>query len=74
MSQSGRHDPREALNRLTPAEREVQQASIEGDRQTLRVDAIVPGVMALIYLGLLLYFRSLGGYKVIHLEDLEHRK
>jgi hypothetical protein len=38
------------------------------------VDAIVPGVMALIYLGLLLYFRSLGGYKVIHLEDLEHRK
>jgi MFS family permease len=74
LIQSGRLDPREALDRLTPAEREVQQASIEGDRQTLRVDAIVPGVMALIYLGLLLYFRSLGGYKVIHLEDLEHRK
>jgi hypothetical protein len=74
LSQSGRHDPQEALNRLTPAEREVQQASIAGDRQTLRVDAIVPAVMALIYLGLLLYFRGLGGYKVIHLEDLEHRK
>jgi hypothetical protein len=74
LIQSGRLDPREALDRLNPAEREVQQASIEGDRQTLKVDAIVPGVMALIYLGLLLYFRSLGGYKVIHLEDLEHRK
>lgn len=67
LSQSGTH---EGLDRLTPAEREVQQASIEGDRQTLRVDAVVPGVMALIYLGLLLYFRGLGGYKVIHLEDL----
>ena len=64
------HDPQEGLSRLTPAEREVQQASIEGDRQTLRVDAVVPGVMALIYVGLLLYFRGLGGYKVIHLEDL----
>jgi MFS family permease len=68
--QESSQDPQEGLGRLTPAEREVQQASIEGDRQTLRVDAVVPGVMALIYLGLLLYFRGLGGYKVIHLEDL----
>jgi MFS family permease len=67
--QESDHDPQEALGRLTPAERQVQQASIEGDRQTLRVDAVVPGVMALIYVGLLVYFRRLGGYKVIHLED-----
>ena len=70
LIQSG-GDPRVALDRLTPAEREVQAASTEGDRQTLAVDALVPAVMALIYLALLVYFRSIGGYKVMHFEDLD---
>ena len=49
----------------------IRNASIQGDRQTLTVDAVIPAVMALIYLGLLIYFRSIGGYKAVHLEGAE---
>ena len=40
----------------------------KGDRQTLAADAVIPAVMALVFLGLLIYFRSIGGYKAVHLE------
>jgi hypothetical protein len=46
----------------------VHAASIQGDRQTLTVDAVIPAVMALIYLGLLIYFRSIGGYRAVQIE------
>ena len=46
----------------------MQAASIQGDRETLKADAVIPATMALIYLGLLIYFRSIGGYKAVHLE------
>ena len=71
VNYAGNRDPRLALAQLTPAERQVQAASIQGDRQTLTVDAAIPAMMALIYLGLLLYFRSIGGYKTVHLEGTE---
>jgi hypothetical protein len=64
-------DPRLALERLTPEEQWVHAASIQGDRQTLTVDAVIPAVMALIYLGLLIYFRSIGGYKAVQIEGTE---
>jgi MFS family permease len=66
----GIHDPEAALARLEPAERQVHAASIEGDRRTLRADAVIPGVMAVIYLGLLIYFRSIGGYRAVHLKGV----
>lgn len=65
-------DPQAALTRLSPAERQVYEASIQGDRQTLRADAVIPAVMAVVYLCLLLYFRSIGGYKVVHLAGAEN--
>jgi hypothetical protein len=68
LAEAGIHDPRLALERLTPEERSVHAASIQGDRQTLTVDAVIPAVMALIYLGLLIYFRSIGGYKAVQIE------
>lgn len=68
---TGNPDPKAALARLSAAERQVYEASIDGDRQTLRTDAAIPAVMAVIYLGLLLYFRSIGGYKVVHLATAE---
>ena len=46
----------------------VQKANIEGDRKTLKTDSAIPATMALIYLGLLLYFRSIGGYKAVHID------
>ena len=53
----------EALAQLPAEERAVYDASIAGDRRTLRIDAFIPGIMAAIYLLLSLYFSSRGGYR-----------
>jgi len=54
-------------------DQDVVDASIIGDRNTLKADAYIPLAMAAIYLGILLYFKSKGGYKVVHIdgEDTE---
>ncbi len=59
----------EPLEALTPNERAVYAASIAGDRRTLRADAWIPAGMAVIFLGLLLYFRSRGGYRVVSIDE-----
>jgi len=46
-------------------EMKVTEADIRGDRRTLRTDSLIPAAMALIYLGLLLYFKRIGGYKPV---------
>jgi MFS family permease len=68
LEKEGNKDPQAALERLTPDERAVFAASIEGDRRTLVADAAIPAAMAVIYLLLLLYFAAIGGYKAIHIE------
>lgn len=52
-----------------PSEKEkaVLAASIEGDRGTLRADALIPTTMAVVYLMLVFYFSTIGGYKPVHL-------
>lgn len=62
-----------ALASLTPVEKSVQEASITGDRRTLKADSFIPATMALIYICLLLYFKAIGGYKVVHIEDEEKK-
>ena len=52
----------------TPEQTTVQQANIRGDRRTLIADAFIPATMAVIYLGLLVYFASIGGYKPVHID------
>lgn len=52
----------------TEAQKAVIEASIEGDRRTLVADSFIPGTMAAIYLCLLVYFKSIGGYKRVHIE------
>jgi ABC-type glucose/galactose transport system permease subunit len=37
------------------------------DRQTLRVDALIPAVMAVVFLLLALWFKSRGGYRVLRI-------
>lgn len=54
---------------LTPAEETVRAASIVGDRRTLRADAFIPATMAVIYLLLFIYFKSIGGYKPKGIEE-----
>lgn len=52
----------------TPAQKAIVDSSITGDRRTLKADAFIPASMALIYLLMLLYFKTIGGYKAVHLE------
>jgi hypothetical protein len=73
MAEAGNADPQAAYNELTEQERAVHQASITGDRRTLVADSAIPATMALIYLGLLLYFKSIGGYKPVSLLHEEHK-
>ena len=47
----------------TPDQVLVAEASIVGDRRTLKADSFIPLSMAVIYLLLMLYFKSIGGYK-----------
>lgn len=60
-------DPEAALQKLTPEQQTVYKASIAGDRKTLVADAFIPATMAIIYLGILLYFRTIGGYRPVHI-------
>ena len=52
----------------TPEQKAAAEASIAGDRKTLVADSAIPALMAALYLGILLYFKSIGGYKAVHLE------
>lgn len=53
----------------TPAQQTVVAADQRGDRATLKADSFIPAGMAVIYLLLLLYFKTIGGYKVVRIED-----
>jgi hypothetical protein len=52
----------------TPEQQSVVDASIIGDRKTLKADSFIPATMALIYLLIMVYFKTIGGYKTVHLE------
>jgi hypothetical protein len=53
----------------TPDQLAVVAADQQGDRKTLKFDAYIPGTMAVIYLLLLLYFKSIGGYKPLTIDE-----
>ena len=53
----------------TPEQKTVADASIIGDRETLKADAYIPAVMAAVYLLLFLYFKTIGGYKTVQIES-----
>jgi MFS family permease len=68
LAKARNYDPKAALDKLTPAELAVLNASITGDRRTLVADSIIPAMLAVIYLGMMLYFASIGGYKPVHID------
>ncbi len=43
----------------------VDAAGLYGGRMALKLTSFVPAIMALFYLGLLIYFRAIGGYKAL---------
>ena len=55
----------------TDKQKTVVTADQAGDRKTLKFDSYIPATMAVIYLLILLYFKSIGGYKVIRIEEQE---
>ena len=54
----------------TPEQKIAADASIVGDRETLKADAYIPAAMALVYLLLFVYFKAIGGYRAVHIETV----
>jgi hypothetical protein len=68
LAKAGTTDPKAALDKLSADERDAITASITGDRRMFVADAFIPATMAVIYLALLIYFKSIGGYKPVHID------
>jgi len=71
LAEAGNKDSQAAFAKLTPDEKLIFDAGIEGDRRTLVTDSLIPAAMAVIYLLLLLYFKAIGGYKPVHIGHTE---
>lgn len=46
----------------------VRQATLHGSRMALKLTAIVPAIMAICYLILIVYFKSIGGYAALRID------
>ncbi len=62
-------DPQTALAKLDVKDQTVINSSVNGDRRTLKADSFIPGTMAVIYLMLFLYFKTIGGYRALKMEE-----
>jgi MFS family permease len=67
-AKAGKTDLQSALDRLNPADRAIIESGIKGDRRTLVADSAIPALMAVIYLIILAYFKTIGGYKPVTIE------
>jgi hypothetical protein len=67
--EAAKGNPQDALAKLDPKDRAVIEASITGDRKTLKTDSWIPATMAVIYLLLFLYFKTIGGYRPVHMAE-----
>jgi MFS family permease len=65
--EAAKGDPKTAIDKIDPNDAALIKASITGDRKTLRADSFIPAAMAVIYLLIMIYFRAIGGYKVLTL-------
>ncbi|MEY3391542.1 MAG: hypothetical protein RLZZ322_390 [Verrucomicrobiota bacterium] len=53
----------------TADQKAIVAANQAGDRATLKADSFIPLTMAAIYLLLLFYFKSIGGYRALKIEE-----
>ena len=67
--QPGDAAQKELAATLTPAQQTAVDADIEGNRRTLKVDSFIPATMAICFLLLILYFKSIGGYRPITIDE-----
>ena len=61
-------DARDAKEK-TNDQKAIVAADQAGDRKTLKADSVIPAIMAAIYLVLMIYFRSIGGYKPVNITN-----
>jgi len=61
-----------AADARTPEETQVHDADLHGGRMALKITAAVPATMAVLYLLLIIYFRSKGGYTQVHIVGTGH--
>jgi hypothetical protein len=57
----------EAISPGDPDYAVVKQAETYGGEQALKITAFIPATMAVGYLALLIYFRAIGGYKLVEI-------
>ena len=60
---------KKAGDKGTADQKAIVAANQAGDRATLKADSFLPLTMAAIYLLLLLYFKSIGGYRALKIEE-----
>ncbi len=53
----------------TPDQKAIVTANQAGDRATLKADSFIPLTMAAIFLLLFIYFKSIGGYRAVKIEE-----
>ncbi len=62
------HDKVSNTQTATENQKSIVEASVAGSRKLLRWDAFLPAGMAVIYLLLLIYFKSIGGYRPVQID------
>ncbi len=58
-----------AVKDRTPVQAVVVESDVQGNRTTLKADSFIPATMAVIYLLILLYFKAIGGYKPVTIQE-----
>ena len=62
-------EAKKAGEKGTADQKAIVSANQAGDRATLKADSYIPFAMALIFLGLFFYFKSIGGYRALKIEE-----
>ena len=62
-------EAKKAGDKGTADQKAIVAANQSGDRATLKADSYIPLTMAAIYLLLLFYFKSIGGYRALKIEE-----
>ena len=55
---------------ITPEQELIAKSDIKGNRKVLKFDSLIPVAMAVIFLLLMLYFRKIGGYRPLSIEEV----
>jgi len=62
-------EAKKAGDKGTADQKAIVSANQAGDRATLKADSFIPLAMAAIFLALFFYFKSIGGYRALKIEE-----